>query len=244
MIDRSALSHGFSKDRLPSFPCSKCNQGTLIPDGEVEAIHPEFSMAVQREDWSDIEMIELRISTRLKCSNPNCREVGFLYCHGQVEYSFDDPEGYETWFRIAAIKPTVSIISLPESLPPRIRKKLEEAFDAFWIGKGLSANCLRSAIEEMLTHFGVPDNKDGKWISLGNRLHQFALVKKEDAEFLRLLRPITNQGSHGDEVNLDTLLDVFEALEIYLQRAFSGQEERFEQLKQRIKDDNERAGFQ
>ncbi|ATG44118.1 hypothetical protein PhaeoP18_02170 [Phaeobacter piscinae] len=236
MLKRHSLKYGFGPNNIPQFQCPLCHAGVLRPSGETKPYEPPFSRAIQKESWSHWDDIQLRLCLILTCSNSSCGEQGTLRAEGGIEPNYDDGHGFEEWFTISSISPAPYIISLPAGLPDAVKRELLDSFDVFWRQKGLSANSLRNSIEALLTHFGIPDEVDGKWVSLGNRLLTYAETEPKHAEFFQLLKPIINSGSHGEEIQTDMLLDVFEALEIFLHNVFDDRAKRFEVLTQRLRD--------
>lgn len=187
------------------------------------------------QEWADWDVIELRLCINLVCSNTSCGELGVLRAEGGVEPDYNDTNEFSEWFKISTISPAPHIISLPNGLPESVKSELIASFEVYWQHKSLVANSLRNCIEALLTHFGVPDDVDGKWVSLGNRLRTYAKSHPNHAEFFQLLKPIINSGSHGNKIETETLLDAFESLEIFLHDVFNDRKKRFEKLKDRLR---------
>ncbi len=240
MIDRNILKYGFSEASFPNLFCSRCQKGTLVARNEVKGYHPAFSQIIQREEWSWWDDVELRLSVTLRCANSNCGEEHIAYARGGIEpgYDHNGNTDYEEYFKIHFIVPSPHIIDLPKNLPDAIRREFLASFDNYWAHKNLAANSIRNALEELLSHFGIEDEKNGKWVSLGNRLKILAEIEEGHAEFLTTLKPIVNAGSHGNEIKVDTLLDAYEALEIFLDEIFSERKERFQKLVEKLSSQN------
>ena len=240
MIDRHTLKFAFGAGNLPNFFCPKCNKGILTPTHDISSYHPKFSQNVFAEEWADWENIELRLSAILHCNNSKCGEQATLHAIGGVEPDYDDDNSHklEDYFFIKSFYPSPHIISLPSGLPDTIKSELFASFDAYWGHKGLATNAIRNCIEAFLEHFGVPNEVDGKWVSLGNRLLTYSKGQPNHAEFFRILKPLVNSASHGDKIEVDTILDIYEALEIFLEAVFNDRAKRFEELTVRLRDSN------
>lgn len=238
MIDRNIIRYGFGSKEFPEFTCPKCHKGQLAPESVPNEHYPQFSKDIQKEEWADSDHIELQLALVLECANPKCGQRSIAYAKGGVQPSYGldgETEWFET-FKLKQIFPAPFIIDLPSNLPFEIELELEKSFNVFWVDKGLCANAIRNAIELMLDHFGFPKEVDGKWISLGNRLIAYSKSAPDHADFLKLLKPIINAGSHGDAVETGVLLDIYEAMEIFLDKVFSQRTARFEELKKLIKE--------
>lgn len=175
-------------------------------------------------------MITLRLSGELVCSHPPCGEiVGFTAVggvdHDQMENTLDEI------FKIKFIYPAPWIIEMPEALPKAIKEPLIASFETYWANKQLCANAIRQSIEALLDHHQVSrTSAKGKRMPLGGRIDLLKGVKPEFSELFELFRPFLNAGSHGEEIEIGSLLNVFEALEIHLSQVFDNKPQRMAEL--------------
>ena len=190
----------------------------MHPTEKIDSYHPPLSRNTYQEEWADWDVIDLRLSATLRCNKKSCGEQVTLHAVGGVEPDYGHDGGTELteYYFIQTITPSPHIISLPNGLPYPIHRELVASFNVFWLHKDLAANKIRNALEAFLTHVGVPDEVKGKWVSLGNRLNTYSESSPENAGFFKILKPIVNDASHGSKIETDTLLDIYEALEIFL----------------------------
>lgn len=236
MIDRRKLTFGVGKHDLTGFICSRCRQGLLTPVNGLDHFHPPYS-ANWMKDGGTYEDVQLSLCATLQCSAPHCGAQAIIRCEGGVEpdYSQGHDGPLEEYFFIRAFSPSPHLIKIPAGVPKAVVEELKKSFDVFWSNKTLAANSIRNCIEAMLSHFGVPDEVDGKWVSLGNRIRTYAEIDTEHSEFFSVLRPIINSGSHGEELETGVILDIYEALEIFLETVFSDRTTRFKELTENLK---------
>jgi hypothetical protein len=234
VINRHYLTGSFTLDDPPLFKCPRCNEAQLAWPAPLNRIHPYFSQKLSF--WNGQDETEFRLVEKLTCSSRDCGDVVSVYAIGSMNYEYW-PSGetqYLEKFRPVSLYPSPHIIDLPDVLPPNVCSNFVTSFNCYWSNPQLAGNCIRTSLEHLLTHFEIPSEIDDKWISLGNRLHLLAKQKPDDAEFLTLLKPVVNAGSHGEPIERDVLLDVYEALEIYLSKVFSSRDTRFNELKKRL----------
>ncbi|MCX7567187.1 hypothetical protein OS189_12615 [Sulfitobacter sp. F26169L] len=175
------------------------------------------------------------MSGELICSHAACGEIVGFSAIGGVDH---DPyeNTVDKFFRIKAIYPAPWIIELPKELPDPIRKPLIASFESYWANKQLCANAIRQSIEALLDHHKVSRTsvKD-KRLPLGGRIDLLKEIKPEFSELFELFRPFLNAGSHGEEIEIASLLNVFEALEIHLSQVFDTKSNRLDELKALMK---------
>ncbi len=238
MIDRHTLRWSFGVENFPALRCPTCGIGNLATEPDIESVHPVYSQKMWQEEWSDYDDLKLRLGGRLMCQNSQCGEHVYFSASGHVHRSAD-PDGYgepETLFNFDFIYPSPHIIELPNGLPPSIEVALLAVFDVYWSQKQLAANALRQAIESLLDHHGVArKNEKGRRFPLGARIDALKDIHGEHAQLFELFRPLLNAGSHGEEVSIDTLIDILEALEIHLHIVFDKKGTRLVELQESLR---------
>ncbi len=191
---------------------------------------------MQKEEWSDSDNIELRICTSLICNHPSCGDVFSYYAEGSVyeEYGSNGGTDYNITFKTKSIYPSPHIINLPELLYENVKSNLVSSFNCLWFDTDLAANAVRNSLEALLTDLGYPAYIEDKWVPLAIRIKRLAKEKSDDAVFFKSMQNLLNDGSHGADVPLNSLLDAYEAYEIYLEKMFDTKNKRFVELKDKL----------
>ena len=190
------------------------------------------------DDW-DPEWIEYVFSASAKCSNTKCKQDYVISGTGGVGPSFDDEYGQtlEDYFAPKACFPMPQIIQIPTKCPSDVTTDLIEAFALFWAHRGSSANAIRSALEKLMTHQGIPEEipttKDPSkmaQLNLHQRIELYAKNEPVVGPQLMALKWLGNTGSHGSKVNVEDLLDAFEILEYALEEIIESKSKKVAQL--------------
>jgi hypothetical protein len=234
LIDRQVLKYAFNFDRFPTFICPLCRKGTLAAKSKHSSYEPHFSSQQSGSSNSDYEHVVLRVAGKLICQNSNCGQLVVFSADGGVEWGAgaDFKGGWEEYFYLKTIHPAPWIIDIPRNADERLTKSLLAAFDTFWCNKALCANATRQAIENLLDFHQVPrQSPKSKRLTLAARISVLKISKPEYAELIDLFRPFLNAGSHGEEIETETLLNVLEALEIHLSQVFDDKFDRLVELK-------------
>ncbi len=206
-MDRKSLKLPFREGSHPEWTCPSCMKGFLrIRKDTFFKEEIRSSRHHSYDEWEP-EWIEYVYSCLLLCTNDQCKEIVACSGVGSVEQDYgEDEDGqpvqeYEDFFRPKYFEPPLQILSLPEACPQSIAIPMKESFRLFFSSPSAASNCVRSAVEELLTELKVRrfDLKQGKrrFISLHARI---ALVpaKYEDLRDLILaIKWLGNAGSHG-----------------------------------------------
>ena len=110
-----------------------------------------------------------------------------------------------------------------------------QAFALFWADAEACAGRLRSSLEALLTHIGVPSVDGSKPdnttpLALHKRIEIFETENPQLAKHLMALKWLGNAGSHGRPVGKGDLLDAMELLEHALAEILEKRTERLLQL--------------
>lgn len=242
MIDRKILSGYFSLHNFPTLRCPRCQEGAITPVEKLEIYEPSYSQDYSSHIASEAKWIRYQLVCTLKCSNLSCGQLSAFHADGGLEWERDQFGGhyYEQKFRITSVHPSPNIVQLPANLDASIKAPLMAAFDVFWNNKKLCANSVRQAIEALLDYHGVSRvTERGKWQSMAARISAFKQTNSKYAELFELFRPILNFGSHGAKIQTETLLDVLEALELYLAQEFDDKGDRLTELETLLRNSQE-----
>ncbi len=244
-MNRSLWRDSFGQHYCPAWPCSVCGVGTLRL--RLKSLISEETVASKRlhnEEYWGPDYIEYIFSAWADCSHEQCRQSYSISGDGSVTQIYDETDGAE-WidkFAPLMINPTIDIIPISPKCPVAVSSPLRSAFRLYWSNPEASANCIRIALEQLLTHVGVPSQRvdtDGKSLdlSLHRRIELFAKENKVVGEQLEALKWLGNAGSHGDPVSKDDLLDALDLLSNVLEELLGKRSERLTLL---VKQLNER----
>lgn len=191
-----------------------------MPNSLVEHETRKSKLERLYEDW-DPDWIEYTFVAWARCRNPNCEQNLAICGRGGVEPDYDE-EG-QTWsdrFYPTCCRPMPRIIDIPAKCPDDVTLNLDASFSLFWADRAACTSRIRSALECVLTHQGVPTTAQGvgsngksKELSLHARIEKFAAGSPVIGPQLMALKWLGNAGSHGTDVKRDDLLDAYEILE-------------------------------
>jgi len=155
---------------------------------------------------------------------------------GEVDsYPEYDDEGYpqealDDFFRPKYFEPSLELIALPEDCPGRVSKPLRESFRLFFCAPNAAANCVRIAVEELLSDLGVKRfalvGGKRRPISLHQRITLIPPKFEHLKEMILAVKWLGNAGSHatGDgngALSADDVLDSYEFAEHIVQEIYS-----------------------
>ena len=184
----------------------------------------EETVESKREHGADYwgpERIELIFTAWADCNHEACKQAIAITGTGGVEQYFNESDEEYDWqetFSPTQIRPAPKIIDLPPSCPKSILGLFDAAFSLFWTDAEASAGKIRSALEELLTHLGVPDTDKTdpakpKRLSLHKRIDLLQKTHPEQSRLLMAIKWMGNSGSHGGSVSRRDVLDALEILE-------------------------------
>lgn len=227
----------------PPWPCPVCRRGTLRLRKD-SLIHEETveSRREHNEEYWGPEHIQFVFSAWADCTDGNCKQSYSLSGKGGVEQYIDDVHDSVDWyesFTPISVIPTLDMIEFPSKCPPSVRALLKQAFALYWADAEACASRLRSSLEALLTHIGVPALDGSKpesatQLSLHRRIEIFEKESPQLAQHLMALKWLGNSGSHGRAVGKGDLLDALELLEFALAEILEKRSERLAQLAARL----------
>ena len=228
-INRSLWHRLAQRDSLPSLPCPRCEAGKLKASKQkIKIKEPRYSVDEKDDhqyewepDWS-----VGRWAASLECDEAKCGEIVNLIGDSEwVEVDVSPGQwGLEEALRIQAVFPAPPLIRASKNVPKTVSSQLQLASQMFWTDVSTCVARLRTSVECLLDHQGVPKErmvKKGK----GNKIHRMNLAERIDAfangsshkDQLRSLRHIGNLGTHATTtVDDEDLFDAIDVLEFVL----------------------------
>ncbi|MEX6506035.1 DUF4145 domain-containing protein [Jiella sp. M17.18] len=214
---------------------------------DIKIKEPRYSKENHNHKDFSLENTIERFIGFLVCDNLACGEV--VSVSGIVETAitpdFDDNGLYfESPYPVFSPKsmfPAPHIFEIRDTFPPLVREELKLAFQCFWVDLSISVSRLRTSIERLLDHQGVPriglDKKKNH-----RRLDLYARIKlyedtsgdKESSDTMNALRVVGNLGTHGKSVELNDYIIAVEIYEIALLEIFEKTSEKIKEMKQRL----------
>ncbi len=186
-MDRWKWTGGFGRQRLPAWPCPRCNTGSLSlkKDSMVIVTSGATKSCEQAVDYDPFSDYEARFTCVAGCSRPGCREHCVVTGAVYYEPVIDEEGGGQTsdYLVPVCIHPPPHIISIPRRCPKDVRGELESAFGLFWADSRSAANRIRASVELLLTRLGTKRFSVGKGRRHRLNLHdRIELFRKDNPE--------------------------------------------------------------
>jgi hypothetical protein len=248
-VDRKTIKLGFTRDRIPDWTCPTCLTGLLTLKKESFFSDERcYSRDHGHEAW-DPEWIEYTYSCLLYCGNEKCKEVVASSGVGSVDWSMGQDENgeyqefYEDYFKPKHFQPALKLITLPSDCPESVKSLIEDSFCLFFQSPSAAANCIRAAVEQLLTELKIKrfNSTNGKRriISLHQRIALLPNHYSEVRDLILAIKWLGNAGSHSqDALTMDDVLDAYELLEHVLQEIYAQKAKKMKALAKKI---NKRA---
>jgi len=216
---------------LQNRTCPNCKNGILQRDKK-DFIQRQTLESSEISIIDDPPYTEYRFACILRC--PKCSEN--ISVAGTVSYkdiieaiNFPGPEHELIRYSQVNFCPAIPIIEIPNKCPDEINKIVTKTFALFTIDLASTANKIRVALEMILDDQGV--SRSGY---LQDRINLFTKKNPGFKEYLHALKNVGNLGSHGDNVKLSDILDLFEVLEFLLEELYNPRRNRIVELSKSI----------
>ena len=222
-------------------PCPNCHSGKLVYDSK-NALSNETRQSLENNEHYKKGLVcpesNYLVSAHLKCEE--CGEVVVAVYERSEDVRHTDEDGNEiSMWKSLLFHSAPHIIKVPASCSPSFKKHLIKSFGLFWYDEASCGNKIRVALETLLEDFGILSiDSNGKFVTLGKRLEQFAQVKPELKEFLNAIRLIGNSASHDDKLTKEDLLDAYDLIEHSLELLYREKETALISLAEKIKSNN------
>ncbi|MFI9771878.1 DUF4145 domain-containing protein [Streptomyces sp. NPDC052415] len=203
----------------PHIPCPTCKRAglTLVPDSLVHEEAATSEAAYSHQEWYP-DWIYGGFHCILQCHKKTCDRVRVV---GRTSvYLERNEEGYQTLFSPLFFMPELPLVESFGDCPRLVRQRIEAASTVLWADPSSAANRLRSAVEALMDHHGIPrrgfSNAKSYDLSLHRRIERFKTVKPEYAQAADLMLAVKwtgNAGSHGSAIRVSDVLDAVEILD-------------------------------
>ena len=160
-MDRKPFKLPLRKGSTPHWTCPTCGKGSLKQKKDTFSSHETSNSRDHSHDAWEPEWITYQFSCQLTCTNETCAEVIICSGEGGVEldqYYDEDGHTREDWndfFIPKYFQPNLKLFELPKSCPDSILIPITESFKLYFSSPSAAANCIRIAIEQLLTEQNV-----------------------------------------------------------------------------------------
>lgn len=240
MINRDLYKGYFTQDDILKWQCPTCNSGSLKAIKEKFLQEHNSETAINyHEDWFEVpEMITYTFTALLSCTNPNCKEI--VSCSGtghveQEQYTYDDFK-YVEYFKPFFFYPALNIFQIPKKTPDNVTTSIKSSFSLLFTNKSASANQIRIALEDLLTHLKVNrtyinSHRKRKSYTLHARIELLPAKYSHIKELCLAIKWLGNSGSHSDEeLSFDNIFDGYDMLSFVLNELYDSQEKHAKKL--------------
>lgn len=240
---RELWTNSLGAGHCPPWPCPVCKRGIarLRADSLIYEETAE-SKREHHEDYWGPEHIVFAFTAWADCSEDICKQSFAISGTGSVGQFIDDVRDTVEWYEEFvphSIFPAPHIIEAPENCPATIRELLEQSFSLYWGDLEACASKLRSSLEALLTHIGVPDvnsaiREKQSRLPLYRRIEIFEKDSEQLGQHLMALKWLGNAGAHGKQIRRGDVLDAMELLEHALSELLERRSFRLSQLAARL----------
>ena len=240
MINRKLYNGWVSKEDMSMWQCPTCDIGLLqvSSDKFIQEYNSTTNINENNEDFNFPYDITYTFTTLLTCSNSSCKEV--VTCSGtgcveQEQYNYEDSR-YVEYFKPIFFYPSLNIFHIPEKTPDNVSSSIKSSFSLLFTNKSSSANQIRVALENLLTHLKVKRtyiNASGKRKSytLHARIELLPSKYSHIQELCLAIKWLGNSGSHSDEeLSFDNIFDGYDMISFILNELYDSQEKHAKKL--------------
>ncbi len=238
------LCNWFSSGHWPVIRCPTCSGGILSTDGELQLSESWASREAYRRqgaNWDPL-MVQGVFSGTLHCQNASCQEL-VAVAGRWITDVLEDPDptdgmSYGEHLRIEYLNPAPPLIQVPEQCPDTVRAMVLSASTVLWLRPAAAANFLRSAVEYLLDAKRVrKTGENRRRLSLHGRIVEFRASRPEEADVLEAVKWIGNEGSHGDGLTTEEVLEGADLLSWAIESLY---DEEARAMRRRVRDINRR----
>lgn len=221
-MDRKIFKLTFGKTGVTRLPCPTCGKGVLkINKEEFHYKETHSSKAAHRHDAWEPDWIEYVFCCMFECSNSACKEsISSTGTGALSEYYGYDHEGepiidYVDYFTPQHFTPSLKMFTPPKNTPESVIEEINKSFSLFFSDPSSSANHVRVALENLLTHLKIKRfiTRDGKrqFLSLHNRIDLLPRKFDHIKDIFLAVKWLGNAGSHSQHVvTTDDVLDAYD----------------------------------
>lgn len=225
--DKKSYLKGFQKEDSIPFPCPYCEKISLSLKADSWYEYDQGQYHKHDEFMDPEDSVSYAFNAVYQCNNTKCGQEIFSsgigsVCGEYVEMGYGDYQPqYNYYYKPRFFQPPVHFFKLPIDTPYKTRAAIELSFSLVLQSPAAAVNSLRSAVEELLETHGIKKDPNR---SLHKRIEEDLTKKPALAPFQDLLMAIKwlgNSGSHGDTVELEHILFVYEVLEFILNTLYT-----------------------
>jgi hypothetical protein len=250
-MDRKLLLGSFEKHTMPKWTCPTCGQGTLKLKADTFQYEESRATREARDelDCLDEDQISYVYTCLLICSSDDCREIVANSGVGSVDWrAGEDEDGmpaqvYFDSFSPQYFSPHLNLIAVSEKCPAAVSERLNNSFNLFFADQNASANCVRSALEAVLTDLNIPaKNSSGGYVALDCRINKLPQEYEAIKKMALAVKWKGNTGSHGNgALKREDVMDAYALFEYIVEEVYE-QKEKKEKLDELAKSINAAKG--
>ena len=164
MISTETLFASFPKERVPEYPCPRCNASVLgMIDGSWQSFEEDCYNS--SDPNFDPEGLKYVFTCVLKCKADACQTN--VVCTGTGTTYRDETPGelygnYCDSYTANYFEPPLAIIDIPADCPHWVAASVREASSVLFFSRSTALNRLRVALEFLFDELEVPRTKQGK----------------------------------------------------------------------------------
>lgn len=211
---------GFQQSDILPFCCPFCDKHSLTLNTDTWFEHDKSQFSEGYHEYVEPEdCIQYIYTAVYECKNDSCNQkvissgIGKL----EVDHFYDEDQLRRVYYSLYQPKifiPPLHFFQIPQGTPSQIQSLLELSFSIVLQSPSSAVNSLRVCIEELLDiYFPIRDKK------LHARIEQDVPKNKTLApyeEYLMAIKWLGNTGSHGDDIRLIDIMDVYQIMEVIL----------------------------
>jgi hypothetical protein len=131
------------------------------------------------------------------------------------EYEEDGQDSYYETCTPTYFNPALPMLRLPRGCTGTIASELTKAWAVYWSDPGACVNHLRTSIERLMDHLGIPKS------TLHKSIEAYRQKEPDLSDSLMAIKWLGNSGSHGDAaLTNEDVLDALPLLEHVLGEVF------------------------
>jgi hypothetical protein len=245
-MDRTSFHLPFTEQQVPKWPCPTCANGylALMPKTLVRKETPEslreHSHAAWEPDW-----IRYVFSCVFECTNADCKEVVACCGDGAVDFfEYEDEEhgwvqSSDERFTPKYFNPPLVLMDIPKTCPPGAEVHLRDSFALFFADPGAALNCMRTAVESLLTNLGIRRfvivKGKRRPVNLHQRIQLLPAKYQDVKEMLLAVKWLGNAGSHdGEEANAGDVRITYDLLEHALSEIYEAKGKKLKAVAKKV----------
>lgn len=245
-MDRTPYQLPFTDVRVPAWVCPVCRVGHLTLDKD-SLINQETAASLKDRDHDAWEPDWIRsvFVCVFKCNNAQCKEPVTCSGSGRVEHFEYEDEEYgwaqsaEEQFTPHYFHPALVLMDLPHACPEKVSAYLHESFALSFADPSAALNCVRTAVEALMTALGIKRftivKGKQRSISLHQRIQLLPAKYQEQKDLLLAVKWLGNAGSHdGEKATTADVSVTYDLLEHVLSEIYEGKGKKLKAMAKKV----------